>query len=718
MMVPDSSLSYIEADSQDILALYRSSSTVAVEVDGFQSKKCDAFICAVKEGDLFSIYLVLLANETRNTLLYTFKTQPNTEGVYADRMEEAVGFAKDIGFTMQSVNLDYSKALREVIISDTRVIRFPKVTKKGASGKIVSRATAADKTVMSLGKDENIIPPSGKVEEEKFVADKNGDKGVKEEKFAIGGSLDGGVIVPERHDKEESAGIRVELAKVTAEKYSAEKASAGELAAAKSELEGLKAEITRSEAIARKELAAVRTEIKNLSGVKVSPEKPLADELTAARVELEGLIEQKNSAQGVAVKELAAVLTRIEQLSEGKSAAERSAADRLSAAKTELETVIKEKALLEKVAVEELTFVRGAIKNLAEAKSDTEKAQDRELSAARAMLDELKRLKKLAEATASEELSLLSDEVKKVAAKKGLAEKTAIANLSNLRNLLQGVISEIISAEGAVIRLFSDIRGEAEGLLPKFGVIENLPYQEVAAGKDETNEVQVKIKTANVQTDRDRKPRDAAAEEKGAEQKGAEEVETNRFAGTMLPDRGNKPKIDAAEESRLLEPADSVPFEEPETLFSGNEKIDNAGFPSLPAEQSSTSFTKFQVDPSLSFIEFRSVEDVIAIYQSLNVARVNTLGHKPENAEAFICGLNKGGKPSVYIALQLIDKKETLVYLPEAQPANSSEYDKTVQAAVEFFERAGFIMDTFALRGKEESHAKIIEKIPVLRRAP
>jgi hypothetical protein len=89
-----------------------------------------------------------------------------------------------------------------------------------------------------------------------------------------------------------------------------------------------------------------------------------------------------------------------------------------------------------------------------------------------------------------------------------------------------------------------------------------------------------------------------------------------------------------------------------------------------------------------------------------------------QNAMAYICGLKKRGKPSVFIAFQLIDKNEAMIYVPEKQPTNSGDYKKTIADAVDFIETAGFLMDTFALSGKNENHVKAIVKIPILHHVP
>ena len=123
MLVPVKSMNYIDADSQNIIALYRSSSQVAVAVDSFSSKQCKAFICGVQDGGLFNIFLALLATDTKQTLIFSLNNRLDNETDYKDKILVSLKFAEKMGFMMDLVNLDYSKALREVIISDTKVIR-------------------------------------------------------------------------------------------------------------------------------------------------------------------------------------------------------------------------------------------------------------------------------------------------------------------------------------------------------------------------------------------------------------------------------------------------------------------------------------------------------------------------------------------------------------------------------------------------------------------
>ena len=180
----------------------------------------------------------------------------------------------------------------------------------------------------------------------------------------------------------------------------------------------------------------------------------------------------------------------------------------------------------------------------------------------------------------------------------------------------------------------------------------------------------------------------------------------------------NDQKKQAAEEIVIMKYADMEPAGEIETAIPDFAETGESDFPCYADELSSNAATAFHVDKSLDCLEFAAMEDIIGIFQSLNVARINTKGTMAQNAKAYICGLKKRGKPSVFIIFQIIDKNEALIYVPERQPANSGDYKKTIADAVDFIETAGFLMDSFALRGKDENHAKAIGKIPILHHVP
>jgi hypothetical protein len=84
--------------------------------------------------------------------------------------------------------------------------------------------------------------------------------------------------------------------------------------------------------------------------------------------------------------------------------------------------------------------------------------------------------------------------------------------------------------------------------------------------------------------------------------------------------------------------------------------------------------------------------------------------------EAYLCGVKKDGRNHVYIALNLVDTKGVLVYVPGVQPEDSGSYVKTLRDGKDFVEIVGFMMDGVDLGGNETQRVKALDKIPVLRK--
>jgi hypothetical protein len=872
MLVPDRSLSFIEADSQDIMALYRSSSAVAVNEGDFAAQLCDAFICAVQEGDSFNVYMILMDKKNKKTLVYTLKERPKGEGDYGEEMQKALGFAEKMGFTVERVNLDYSKALKEVIISDTRVFRAPGTPGSNTQGKNMS-GTAEKKTHGDKKNNAETNHPGAK--EEKTAAEKRGAKSHREVKTdvenpgvegvsdaeadlskaglektsadtAASGELSSLKAKPIRlatvkidaektaakeldvaraelerltaaktaadsAAAEELAVIRGEAEKLVLERNAAEKTVADELASARAELEKLKEEKTATDTALSDELSSIKAEMESLISWKADSAKAVAKEIAGARAELERLTAAKTAADSAAAEELAVIRGEAEKLVLERNAAEKTVADELASARAELERLKKEKAatdtalsdelfsikaemeslisvkndsakavakeiagaraelesltaeksVAEAAAAEEIATVRAKLESLATEKKDAEKSHSGELASAEAELERMIAEKNAAEAAAAEEISSILAEIQRLTEEKAVAEKKAYANLSYAKAEVERLLAGICTIEGAITGTLSAIKTEAEGLLPRVTLVEKAmngvltaekladkqasiaesdvggypeedqaPLEKPVANKVEAERSTVR-KAATVGIERNDDADEALIEAHKEIDEALDSVFSDyvKVGNTQFPlgtqeeylgsamefHTGSSMTSVAGQETVAKKTADQEAVEALDAVFSDSVEIEKSEFPLCAEEGSPGSVTEFHIDSSMTSVEFAAIEDIMGIYQSLNVARVNTKGNTAHNAKAYICGLKRDGIPSVYIALQLIDKNQILMYVPERQPVNSGDYEKTVRDAVDFVETAGFLMDSVALKGTEANRAKALSQIPVLR---
>jgi hypothetical protein len=119
------SLNHINVPEPCIEALYRSSAEVPLTDARFRGRPCEAFICISKIEKTVKAHVAILDNGTKNVLVYTSDYETANPADYQKVSAEAEGFVTAMGFTMEKVNLEFSPAMREVIIKGFRVMRPP-----------------------------------------------------------------------------------------------------------------------------------------------------------------------------------------------------------------------------------------------------------------------------------------------------------------------------------------------------------------------------------------------------------------------------------------------------------------------------------------------------------------------------------------------------------------------------------------------------------------
>jgi hypothetical protein len=124
----------------------------------------------------------------------------------------------------------------------------------------------------------------------------------------------------------------------------------------------------------------------------------------------------------------------------------------------------------------------------------------------------------------------------------------------------------------------------------------------------------------------------------------------------------------------------------------------------------------FQVDSSITRIEYRDAMEIVEVHRSLNFARITPDGKFPENSSAFICVIDRNGGKRVYVPFLLTSSGKILVYVPERQPENAEELTAVIGDAVFFTETVGFVMEDLTLPKAGESRNAMIRAIPVLTR--
>jgi hypothetical protein len=126
------SLNHINIPEQYVDALYRSTSEVVPPDARFKGHLCEAYICISKMDKKMKAYVAILDMGLKSVLVYTSDYEADNPADYPATYAKAEEFVKTMGFTMEPVNLEFSPAMREVIIKGFRVMRPPPPPRKKA----------------------------------------------------------------------------------------------------------------------------------------------------------------------------------------------------------------------------------------------------------------------------------------------------------------------------------------------------------------------------------------------------------------------------------------------------------------------------------------------------------------------------------------------------------------------------------------------------------
>ncbi|GAB7026773.1 hypothetical protein [Geotalea toluenoxydans] len=401
------SVDCIEAAESDITDIHKSRSAVAITPNGLPKQLYDAFICSIKEGESLQVYVALATRNSKKALVYTAAGEAAILAGTELLLEEALEFLKDMGFEMEHVDLNYSVALREVVLRGIRVIRPVSAARLAARKQAATEKTAAMEDEETRRVEEDSARKKAE-EAAKAAADK--ERKAAEEAARIKAE-------EERKAAEEAARIKAEEERKAAEeaarvKAEEERKTAEEAARVKAEEERkaaeeaarIKAEKERkaAEEAARIKAEEERKAAEKAARVKAEEERKAAEE--AARINVE---EERKAAE-----EAARIKTEENRRLAELATEERQEAEKMVAEKAEIALQIKEKLEAEKLAAEE------RISALSEA----------EKNAADTILEEKEAAEKArAERLAAEERLVKLLEAEKLAGKKALAAQDNLA---------------------------------------------------------------------------------------------------------------------------------------------------------------------------------------------------------------------------------------------------------------------------------------------------
>ena len=112
-------------------------------------------------------------------------------------------------------------------------------------------------------------------------------------------------------------------------------------------------------------------------------------------------------------------------------------------------------------------------------------------------------------------------------------------------------------------------------------------------------------------------------------------------------------------------------------------------------------------------------EQVVQLYQSLNMPHLAVPGRRAGPAQGYVLGLQGPNGFAVFVYLYLGDSGECAVYVPSNGTVPAERYGNEESEALAFTESMGFMMDNLNFRGRPvEEQTALLRDLPVFQREP
>lgn len=714
MFAYDQSLSIVEADEADVVAIHRSTESLTVSPEGLSPRLCNAYVCVIQRKGVIRVYVVLEHADRKGRWVFAAPESAGEGDGHLQLLKEGLAFANSLGFTLHEVNLNYGKAMREVVIRDIPVIRRPSAVEpvsaeapKGAAPPGAPAPSRADtKKEVTPEEKKGSAPPAEKAREVKPSPRDENEAKVLAERLAAEKAE------AERESRERLALLKANIDLLVSERQAQDAA----LAAQEEELQGEIARLTQEKEKAEREqektTAPLKGTVDRLKGELESLGKGASAAAASLRDEITWLKAEKDKAGEETAREEDRLRAEVAQLTAARDKEERAAAKRIESLKAQLASLSEERARSEEQRAAKVKELEAEVELLTAEMSSSGKQAAKDIATLESLLEKQRAKKEEARKSAVERLVALAAEVEVLEAEREAVEQIlsrrgdgemaealarAEAEVAALRREVERLAAEKALAEQSAAARLSSIQAEVTRLAPpaepsapsRHGRVQNVRDESVKPVPDKAEPV----KPAPVKEEpvKPRHPAPAAAAAPPA-------VST---AGEWDDD------VASAVEEALKE-GEPDPF----SFMGGGEDFVSFGAPG--GEGSSGAGVEFNLDKALDMIECGNPSEVIEIYSSLNVVNITPAGRSPQPCGAYIVALKRGERFRVHVAWSLTVDNSTLVYSPEKQPADAAECSRVVGDALGFVETVGFMMDSVKLNADPDKRGRALSKIPVL----
>ena len=738
MLALDSTIGCIEASEPDVLDMYRSAPVMTTQVAGSMTESCEAYVCAIRKKSRVHVYVALVADDKR-IFVYRPSGDPDTEDEYHHTLQEALNFAGSLGFSPERMNLNYSPAMREVVVRNIKILRPP-----GSKVQAVLRHGMADAPTSSglkkspaQKKPVSPVAPAAASSAQVTVSPAAASptrpplalSAAPQEELAMATPAHQAATAGSVHPSgaAELAELREVISRLTDDNQLLNKRAGEEVALLRRKLASALSDGQK----ASEQLASVRAErlesqharekdgAKSLSDLKEQMERELTalslqrDEANRLRNELVAQHAKQTEALSGAREEIAALIVERDA---ARQSAEQSCA--ATAATVELRGKVAELAALREADLLQI----GKLEEENSAQADEARKLRGEIATLTAQREAaLLQVGKLEEENSarSNEARVLRYEVSELAAQREM-DRLQIGRLveensaqADEARVLRGEIAELTAhteakslpdekVEPDAATLAAEAASQSADLAMLCLDAEMLQQQE--AGFQFVKEIKDAPHTGTGV------PPEAASLPAGQIELASPSAPPQQEAEAKRPDPEHFPtaaRESGAETDWYAAPAPK-PAKQPESS--------DADCYFFPVEEPQGGPGRFLLQPSISAIECGSPADVVELHHSINHAYLSPEGKETESCQGYICCLRTAGAAlRVNVALLGTRSGRTWVYLPEVQPADRQSYANAVAAAIEFAEGVGFVMERVRLAPEHRHHDEAVMRCKVLR---
>ncbi|KAB0670181.1 hypothetical protein F6V30_08445 [Oryzomonas sagensis] len=662
------SLSHIEIKEPHVAEIYRSSNSAVPTEEQCQGHLCEAYVCTAREDDAFSVYVAFFDTTTQRPVIFSTTCDTRKPADQKRLANEALKFTKSMGFNMEPVKLDYSPAMRQVIIRGISVMR-PPAPPRGGKQPAKNAAPAVEPPSPAPQPSAPSVPDAPSPEVAALSAE------IADLRTALK-DMERAKAATERMAERTVTAIKQEQERITASYQEREKALREELA-------GREPQGASESDVA----AGLHAELQGKAEALRDLEELLAQE-RAQRRDAETRAEELDRRRERAEEESAGLRRELDRLHQD-AAAERSSSEEhrskeaASRAAEELAATEREQALRDELAAarHENGVVQGTLMNVM-------KEQQVLVNEREALRAELAVIKESAGIAWQREREALEQERADLRASVKRLEEGRREEQQRFETLLADRELELKGAQAEQNSLASKLEqvlGEKKVWDTIAGNFKKKAHKAVEHLKREKQSLEERLKEL--------------------EQAAASLSPPPPPVPSLYPQSASEAPV--AVERHVESPFAALGLVDSDSGFSG--------FGGFGGPSSGGGGAAFRYAPDVAVISYHSTDDIVELYGSANVVQAAPEGRRSQICGAYVCVVERGGKATINLAWHLIDSGEVLICLPEQQPEGAENYARALQDAIFYFESIGFMMDRFELSRNSLRQIKALEKIGICR---